>query len=316
MLRIERILYPTDFSRCASYALPYAVELAERLEAELQLLHATVLHEGDPANAAHQLPNIDEVYRALEAQAEAQLRSMAREIGGRVPRLTHAQTRSVSAAAAILDFAAENTIDLIVMGTHGRRGLKRLLLGSVAEEVVRLAPCPVLTVPERGDRLKPETIARVVVPVDFSEHSALALAHGKAFAALYDAEIHLLHVIYEVAYPDFYPPVLPSYDPAAGNRLRKESEERMAALLADVPGPPVIAHRHVRVGRPAPTIAEFAHERGAGLIVVASHGLTGLRHVLLGSVTEQLIRRATCPVFTAKAFGKKLVSWAGQEEPG
>ncbi len=266
-----------------------------------------MLHEADPGNAAHRLPDMEELYQALEQQAEAQLQAEVAAEGKEHIEIRRAQVRSISAASAILDYAAENDIDLIVMGTHGRRGLRRLLLGSVAEEVVRLAPCPVLTVPERELRegLSADHVERIVVPVDFSQHAKLALDYARELAAVYGAHLHLLHVVDEVVYPDFYPPIMPSGG-SITEELRDQSLDRLRGLLATAEGWEVEADVHVGAGRAAPAIADFAKDRGIDLIVIASHGLTGFSHVLLGSVTEQLVRRAPCPVFTVKAFGKRL----------
>ncbi|UCC82744.1 MAG: universal stress protein [Gemmatimonadota bacterium] len=303
MLRIGKVLYPTDFSRCAGHALPYTLHLAETYRAELHLLHALVLHEADPGNLSHRLPDMEELYLALEEHADAQLKGAIEAHGRAGFTIKSAQVRAISAAGAILDYATENEIDLVVMGTHGRRGLRRLLLGSVAEEVVRLAPCPVLTVPEREDRASPSQIERIVVPVDFSVHAKLALAYAVQLSDAYGAQLHLLHVVDEVIYPDFYPPVIPSGG-SITDELRDQSLQRMKTLLSGFEG--TDAAVHVRAGRAAPEIADFAQDRDADLIVIASHGLTGISHVLLGSVTEQLVRRAPCPVFTVKGFGRKL----------
>jgi nucleotide-binding universal stress UspA family protein len=306
MLQVNSILYPTDFSKCASHALPYALTLAERFGADLHLLHATVLHEGDPGNAVHRLPNMEELYQLLEKHAESQMQSTLEDHGSKGFTVHHAQVRSISAPGAILDYAAEGDIDLIVMGTHGRRGLRRLLLGSVAEEVVRLAPCPVLTVPEASDVTDAERIRKVLVPVDFSEHARLALAYASELASGYGAEIHVLHVVDEVVYPDFYPPVITSGEPVSGD-LRDQSVDRMKSLISDLsPAPGSEAQIHVRGGRAAHAITDFATELDADLLVIASHGLTGISHMLLGSVTELVVRRAHCPVFTVKGFGKTL----------
>jgi nucleotide-binding universal stress UspA family protein len=305
MLTIKKVLYPTDFSKCASHALPHTLHLAEVHKAELHLLHALVLHEADPSNMAHRLPNMDELYQILEEHAETQMQAAMEEQGEKSLTIQGAQVRAISAAGAILDYATEQDIDLVVMGTHGRRGLRRVLLGSVAEEVVRLAPCPVLTVPERQDGHSAGQIERIVVPVDFSEHAALALAYAKELAELYGAHLRLLHVVDEVIYPDFYPPVVPSGG-SITEELRDQSLQKMSGLCAQVEGVEERCETHVRAGRAAPEIAEFAEQQAADLIVIASHGLTGISHMLLGSVTEQVIRRAHCPVLTVKIFGKKL----------
>jgi len=306
MLQINSILYPTDFSKCASHALPYAISLAERYGADLHLLHATVLHEGDPGNAVHRLPNMEELYQLLEQHAEAQMKSTLEDHGSKGFTVRHAQVRSISAPGAILDFAAQGDIDLIVMGTHGRRGLRRLLLGSVAEEVVRLAPCPVLTVPEASDVTDAGQVRKILVPVDFSEHAQVALTYASELASGYGAELHLLHIVDEVVYPDFYPPVMAAGE-SITDELRDQSIDRMKSLVGDLsPAPGLEAEIHVRAGRAAHAITDFAAELGADLLVIASHGLTGVSHMLLGSVTELVVRRAHCPVFTVKGFGKKL----------
>lgn len=308
MLQVSRILYPTDFSDCAGQALPHARHLAEIYAAELHILHALVLHEADPGNAAHRLPDMEQLYQALEQHAEARLEAtkdaQASAAGFRVKS---AQRRAISAASAVLDYAEEAEIDVIVMGTHGRRGLRRLLLGSVAEEVIRLAPCPVLTVPERAEGGPVDAPKRIVVPIDFSEHSKLALAYAGELSALYEAELLLLHVVDELVYPDFYPYALPS-TPSMTEDLLEQSRQRLNHLLEGLSRQIAPATVHVRAGRAAPTINDFASEHQAGLIIIASHGLTGLSHMLLGSVTTQVVRGATCPVFTVKAFGKPGLS--------
>jgi nucleotide-binding universal stress UspA family protein len=306
MLKIHDILCPTDLSTCAGHALPHAARFAETCGADLHLVHALVLHQADPGNAAYRLPNMDQLYEALEQHAEAQMQSAMDEHGDRGFAIKRAHVRSLSAASAILDYASENNIDLIVMGTHCRRGVRRLLLGSVAEEVVRLAPCPVLTVPEGAEAGPAAQVERVLVPVDFSDYAKLALAYAADLTSLFRAEMHLLHVVDEVVYPDFYPPVLPSGG-VVTDELREQSLERLKDLLQDVPPSGKPANVHVRAGRAATAIADVAGELSADLIVLASHGLTGLSHILLGSVSENVVRRAPCPVFTVKAFGKRLV---------
>jgi nucleotide-binding universal stress UspA family protein len=273
MLDIKRILYPTDFSRCASHAMPCTRELARRFNAELHLFHSLVIHEADPGNAAHRLPNMEELYGALEVHAETQMLAATDGEAGTGFTVKRAQSRGISAAAGILDYAAENNIDLIVMGTHGRRGLRRLLLGSVAEEIVRLAPCPVMTVPEKKKADPDVCISQIVVPVDFSEHARLALNYAKELSALFEAQLHLIHIVDEVVYPDFYPPVMPSGG-SVTDELRGQSIERLSKLLTETDTDAARTEIHVRAGRAAPEIADFTSEIDADLIVIASHGLT------------------------------------------
>lgn len=295
MLKIQKVLLATDFSDSAGRALPYALFFAARHDAELHLVHAAILHADDPGHPAHHLPD--------EGTLEKLLEGMGMEGSVRTQR---AVQRGYSAAPAILEYASDNDVDLIVLGTHGRRGVRHLLLGSVAEEVVRLAPCPVLTVRAReGSAVVPE-IERIVVPIDFSEHAELGFQYAKEIAALYGAQISAIHVVEEVIYPEFYEPIMPVPTQVEAE-LSEQAGQHLQRTIARVAGPDVETQIEVRGGRAALQIAEFAKTEEADLIVMASHGLTGLRHFLLGSVTEQVIRRAPCPVFTVKAFGKSLL---------
>lgn len=306
MLKINKILYPTDFSNAASHALPFAVGLAEQFDAELHMLHALVLHADDPGNVAHRFPNIEELYKSMHESAQERLGAAAEEHASDGLEVHQHQERGIAAPGVILDYVEEQDIDLVVMGTHGRRGLRRMLLGSVAEEVVRLAPCPVLTVRERAEMQATAKIDNLIVPIDFSEHSKLALSYAAELARPHGAKIQLLHVVEETVYPDFYLPVLPSGD-IVTEKLVSQANQRLEQLAADV-ADGVESEAFVKTGRAAHEIADFVKEQDAEMVVIASHGLTGLSHVLLGSVTESVVRRADCPVFTVKAFGKKLAA--------
>ena len=158
MIRIERILFPTDFFRCADQALDEALYLARRYGAELHMFHAIVLHAEDPHNPAHHFPDVEAIQARLEELAHTDMEAVLaeHEATGIVIRQVHA--RGISAAGAILEYAEENAADLIVMGTHGRTGIRRAVIGSVAEYVVRHAPCtvvcvkPTLETDESGER--------------------------------------------------------------------------------------------------------------------------------------------------------------------
>jgi nucleotide-binding universal stress UspA family protein len=221
--------------------------------------------------------------------------------------LKEAKARGFSAGEVILDYAAEHDVDLIVMGTHGRRGPARMFLGSVAEEVVRQARCPVLTLRRRDEPRTVEAIQRVLVPIDFSDHSRDALAYAQELAALYGGSLQVVHAIEEPVYPYFYAPaggfsVLRELD-----ELRQRTDEALDRLLSESPGPEVPVEKSVVTGRPAVEIARFAEDQQTDLIVIASHGLTGLERLLVGSTAEQVVRLAPCPVFTVKSFGKSLI---------
>ena len=297
MLTVKNILFPTDFSDCAEHAFAQAAHLAESYEAVLQVLNVVVAHPEDPDNPMAYLKEMEHPGPSDEADEEC------RDENGIC--VIHAQEVAFTEARGILDYAERHDVDLIVMGTHGRRGLGRLLMGSVAEKVVRLAPVPVLTVCQSAEAGGAQPIRRVLAPVDFSEYTAPALTHAKELAAVYDARVDLLHVITEVALPGVYglEPVSVA-EPGVQDRVRQALEEAMTRS----PGAERPFSVHVLVGYPAHDIAEFAAEHDIDLVVIATHGRTGLKRLFMGSVAENVVRLACCPVFTLKSFGKSLLA--------
>lgn len=302
MLALDDLLLARDFSSISDRALRHALDLAARTGAALHLLHVEVLHEGDdrqsPAagleTAREDLKNAP---RAASADAvEA------------VP-VHEATERDVSPGPAILNYAATNDIDLITLGTHGRRGAKRILLGSVAEEVVRRANVPVLTVRGGEDATIPQVggVDRMLVPIDFSDPSREALRHARALASLYGAAIDLLYVVEEALHPAFYVGGVSSiYD------VEPDIEEKARAHLqtfADkTPGADVNINAHAVPGRAAASILSFVEEHDIDLVTTSTHGRTGMDRFLLGSVAEKLVRHLRCPVLTVKAFGRSIVT--------
>lgn len=310
MLQLRNILIARDFSTVSDQALRYAVDLARRTGAALHLLYAQVLHEDPFGPAARDRSGSpeDRIRHRLRQDADGTLFSE------KYPELEVREgvERDIAAAPAILNYAADRDVDLIVMGTHGRRGVRRLLLGSVAEEVVRRADQPVLTVRQREDQTAAElAIERILVPIDFSEHARKALRYASEMAELYGAKIDLLHVIEEKLHPAFYVGGVQSiYDiePNIEEKVRERLDALHDEIAAGRPGVGV----HVASGRAAREITQFAEEQGSDLVVMSTHGLTGAERFLLGSVAEKVVRHVPVPVFTVKAFGKSLVEPAAE----
>lgn len=308
MLDIDTILFPTDFSSVAEDAFAHASHLALQCGAAIHVFNVVTPDERDDSNPMDFLPvesaDEGEMDDALPQRMEVHTVTQER---GTVP-VVYAQTDSASPKTAIVDHATEHEVDLVVMGTHGRKGVDRLLSGSVAEEVVRQAPCPVFTVPPLNGDEADTPIDRLLVPVDLSEQSTLVLDHASALAEAYSASIDLLHVVEEAAFPTAYgmDPLTPS-QPDVQERGR-EALESMVADMNDLPEP---VNLHVLTGYAARDIVDFAKERAADLIVMATHGRTGLQRFLIGSVTEKVVRSAPCPVFIVKSFGKSLVPRRG-----
>lgn len=287
-----RILVATDFSPTASRALELARVLAASFDAELHLLHVRVLLE-DPHLAEEQRMTLREVFALGDDPSREALESASTD--DRTPRVVPHLVRAISAAEAIVETAASAGCELIVMGTHGRRGLKHLLLGSVAEQVVRSAAVPVLTV--RGDATIPTGFRRLLVPHDFSEHSARALDLAALWARRLGASILMLHAVEPVVYPDFYAvDVLPG---ELSDRLRTRSTEALEAVVRDsLEG--LDASTRVTVARAGDAVVATAGDGECDLVVMGTRGLSAFEHLLLGSVAEGVVRRSPIPVLTVR----------------
>lgn len=305
MLSIDDVLVARDFSHVSDRALRYALDLAARTEARLHVLYAEVLHE--VPNRKEDRPTPAEDLDTFRKQVEEEGRVSAEALDAIA--VEEVVRRDVSPGPAIMSYADEEGIDLITLGTHGRRGPSRILLGSVAEEVVRRAQQPVLTVrgeTDEGPSLTPGTIDRILVPVDFSKYSQEALRYAKEWAALYRADVDVLHVIAEDLHPTFYIGGVTSiYDVEPD--IEQKVSDKLDEFVAEGGGPATDVRTHVSVGSAPSTIAEFVNEHEIDLVSMSTHGRTGLDRFLLGSVAEKVIRHVQCPVFTVKAFGKSLI---------
>ena len=285
------ILAATDFSETAEQAGALAGALARRFSANLHLLHVIVLLED---------PHIEEMNRLrleelVATGDETRLQVLENAADGHDGvEITPHMVRGIAPAEVIVESTSEFGCDLIVMGTHGRRGISHLLLGSVAERVVRTAAVPVLTV--RADAvINPKGITKILVPHDFSDASATAVRLVAAWAKALDAEVTLLHVVEPVVYPEFYSVDVLSDDLTGKLVARSEQALRSAGdELLDGPHHAV----EVKVGRAADTIVDVADPERFDLVVMATRGLSGLEHILLGSVAESVLRRCRVPMLT------------------
>ncbi len=133
MVQVGRVLFPTDLSALAESALPYAAQIARAFGAELHLFHATILHELELLQTKADLPERERVLEALEEHTNELLHRLVSGVAQCGLVLVQEERRAIAAAPAILDYADQRAIDLIVMATHGRRGLRHFFIGSVAE---------------------------------------------------------------------------------------------------------------------------------------------------------------------------------------
>ena len=293
--KVKRVLTTTDFSEAARSGVRYAVRLSEKLGAAVTLLHVI-----EPPS---RLSGVESVILAREdtavaALARKQLAALAKL--ERKGNLTVAlSTRSGKAFNEITAAAVETEADLIVIATHGYTGVEHVLLGSTAERVVRHAPCSVLTVPAQVGKVPPFRLQRILVPMDFSARSKAALTWAMFLAAQFEAEVVLFHVVEKFPIDYLLGRELTSH---AIIPLIKQAEadlERAAADLTQAFGLKISAS--VREGRPHEAICNAAQALAVDLIVLTTHGYTGLKHVWLGSTAERVVRHAHCPGLVVRA---------------
>jgi nucleotide-binding universal stress UspA family protein len=263
MIAMERILVAHDFTRNAAAALDTAVTLAGFLGARCEVLHV--------------------IERA------------GTDAGGEPPAGFAVEYRQGLPHEEIVRCARERGIDLIVMGTHGRRGVVHALLGSVAEKVVRNAPCPVLTVRERsGDAVA----ANILVATDFGPASELALEYGRTLAHLFGATLHLLHV----AENYFMRPI--ASDPHA---LMASAREQLHAQLTHDDRKALSALAVLDLSdNTAAAIVDYAKNANVDLIVMGTHGRQAFDRFLVGSVAEHVVRSAPCHVLTVRQAARHV----------
>ena len=296
-MHIKRILCPTDFSEASAHAAEQAIVVAGYYKAAISALHvltpSTLMASGG-ATSTEEAVEIDRLRRLTKQEFTAGTgQNIAVDVVVDVGQ----------PATIILDRAAGLSADLIVMGTHGAGGFHHLVLGSVTEKVLRKATCPVLTVPPRAQATSQLPFKHLICAVDFSDASLDAAQSALSLAQESGATVTLLHVL---EWPWEEPPAPPAEELPAEQGLalaefRRYSEEgarkRLASLVPDSNREFRVATR-LRNGKSYAQILDVAAEEHADLIVIGVHGRNPLDLALFGSTTNQVVRRATCPVLT------------------
>ncbi len=290
MKEIAKILVPYDFSPLSKKALGSALLLAKLVDAELHVVHVEVLH-GLPLSESITAPAPAEKLKTRVEQDNAYIKDLYGDIV-----IFYAVGRGIAAGPIILDYLDSHKMDLVIIGTHGRQGLRRAFLGSVAEEIVRHSSCNVLTMTGDLDSfVQFDKLKHISVPVDFSEHSAQALRYAHDLATLSGSKLDLVHAV------DF-PSFATITDAAVFSIIDYDVDVEVKALehlkkfSAHVIGDSTLTNYSILEGPPAFEIIQHAEENECDLIVIGTHGLTGFDRFLLGSVASKTIRRAPCPV--------------------
>jgi nucleotide-binding universal stress UspA family protein len=199
--------------------------------------------------------------------------------------------------------------DLLVIGTHGRTGFDRLVLGSVTEKVLRKAACPVLSVPRRAPdavRAAPVVFKQILCPIDFSDSSMHALNYAMSLAQEADAHLTVLHVMVydlQVEAPEMYETVIADRRLSVTDfrtRCEEYSRERLRAAVPDTVRAYCIVETVLATGKPYREILRVAAEQQADLIVMAVRGRGAVDLTFFGSTTQHIVRQATCPVLTLR----------------
>jgi nucleotide-binding universal stress UspA family protein len=299
MPRIARILCPIDFSETSRHAVEQAVAIAKSYRARLSVLHAySPIFMPVPGLPAPADRVSESEQQRVHDEAAAFLQSSCPDADVIVD--------VGSPVAVILERAAAPPASLIVMGTHGAGGFEHLLLGSVTEKVLRKATCPVLTVPPRAHATSRFPFTRVLSAVDFSEWSGAALTWAASLAQESGAALELLHVL-EWPWEEPPPPVfaeLPAEQAAAlvefRRYLEKSATSRLESRVLDAVRDRCAVTVQVAHGKPYVQLLRVAADTGADLIVLGVHGRNPLDLAVFGSTTNQVVRRATCPVLTLR----------------
>ncbi len=295
MEQIQNIIVPTDFSQLSEAAAARAATIARSEGASIHLIHAA---RNSMVAAPYDVSLPPAVWEVVRRTAHEKLEEARKAIETKgVSTVTAEVTESGDTIDAIVAVVEAKEADLVVMGTHGRGGIKHAFLGSVAERTLRTVDCPVLVVKEDPKKAE-EPITRILAAVDFSVHSDRAVEVAEALAERLSASVDVVHA-FELP-GDYIPYTAPfgmeleeKIEASAGENL-KTTSERLRRSQSSVT-------LHSRRGRPSIVIAETAKEVDCQLIVMGTRGNTGLSHVLLGSVAERTIRTAPCSVLAVKS---------------
>jgi nucleotide-binding universal stress UspA family protein len=291
--KFKRIVVPTDFSDTADTAIALAGRIADWYAAGVDLVNvvdATVY-----AYAGYPFASLS---RELMTGAEAALQKVKVNAGkGTLNRYL----LSGSPAAEIVKHAKKHSADLVVIGTHGHGAVARFFLGSVADRVVHEAHCPVIVI--KAPKEKPRHVKkavrpfeRILFPTDFSETANRALKQAISLTEDLDAELFVLHVVDDsviTTHVDAERKII--LDELRKHALKQMQDELPAELVQNFE-----TIGAVKRGEPGKQITAYAETHACDLIVLGTHGRTGVERALIGSIADKVVRLAKCPVMLVR----------------
>jgi nucleotide-binding universal stress UspA family protein len=299
MIDINRILCPIDFSEYSDHALRYAMKMASWYGARLHVLHVMPLMPPSPVSAVS--ADARQITATRLNAAVERWREPAVDVGSEL-------IESADTSAKIIARADTLDVDLVVTGSHGRRGVPRMFLGSVVEPLLHRCAHPVLVIPagltqERLER--PVAFDRIICGIDFSAASLTALAYALSIAEEADAKLTLLNVI-ELPPELVNPPQPPDFNIEL-TRAEAEAERltRLRALIPERARNYCAVETAVLEGGASRQLLRLADERRADLIVLGVHGRTKLDLAVFGSNAKHVVTRAHCPVLIVPASPRR-----------
>lgn len=295
MHQFKRILCATDFSEPSLGAVDFAAHWARRLKLPLAVAH---VFDPSPLGPSPALPfpawPTTAASKAIERAAKKKLDGLAETSLANIPH-EPLLVAHPSASLGICDLARPD--DLLIVGTHGRTGLERMVIGSVAEQVIRHAPCAVLAV--RGTFDAKSFPSRMLICTDFSEGATTALEIGGAIARAFDTPTTLLHARSERSWRRDTEWADVDEDPELEAKLHAELDRLHGEHL-----PPPVQSAFVVAKNVPDAILKHAEREKVDLLVLATHGRTGLSRLVIGSVAERVTRHAHCPVLVVRTAAR------------
>lgn len=288
-IQLKNVLFLTDFSPAADAAIPYAAAIATRFGAKLHALHMqtpVVNPMTEPATWAV-------LEKAAEAETKKQRETLLKSFPSMQPEVIIEEGGLWSRLTSVVE---RNEIDLIVLGTRGRSGVKKFFLGSTAERIFREVPCPVLTVgpSSHGVPSRPGEFSEIIYATDFNSESVVAASYALSLAQEFRAHLTLLHVIEDAKPGELVRPedLVTSFTRLLRNFVSPEAELWCEPRFV------------VETGSAAEKILEVAEKRKADLIVLGVHrpsGFPGAATHLPLATAHKVVAHATCPVLTVRA---------------
>ena len=301
-VQLKRVLCATDFSDQSNQTISFGIALAKAFDARLFVCHIIDLPFA-AMNGEVQLDPIEQQDRMMDFAQEQLAQLFEKESIDWEPLVSIGHT-----ADEISRIVDKKRIDIAVSATHGRSGIKRLLLGSVTERLMRTLACPLLIIKEQGAEVPgmKRTVfppKRILVGCDFSTDSELAFQYGLAMAQEFEAELHLVHVVE----PPVYQNVLFS-DVSSGlyNReaMIEELSDKLGRMVPDEARNWCDLRTVLREGKPDEELTRYADINDMDLMVVGVRGHGLVETLFVGSTTDRVARRSPCPVLSVRPMAK------------